>query len=465
MYFGVTQVAASIPFDNSTDGFTSTNVQSAIEEAKSFITTPTLDQDVYVTKQGNDTTGNGSIGLPYLTIAKAYTSITDSSPTKRYCIIVGPGDYAENLTIKANVFLRGSTPISTRITGSTININEATWNNSSNDNRSGFQDVSINNVATWDFTAQAGNTQGKLYFWNIRTGAAWTTTGLNAINQLIIQDSEMFGTTTFIGMTVFALSTAWQSGDIVVNSSAATGIPCVFTADGGMASGNITATWTSNSGVTLNLAGMSVTTSTILTATGTSCIINASSGSIPIPANRTFTSGATLVRVNDDYATGLISATTNVTTSAATAPTAGQVLIASSSTVAAWGPATLLTAGEVNATASATAGTGADALLTGMTVTPVAGSYLVWFSCDINSVTSGVVVSVSIYVGGSQKADSLRKVMPFAGGTLTAGSQRTGVETNGLVTVNGSQAIEIRWSASAGAPTAAARTLNYLRVA
>lgn len=119
---------------------------------------------------------------------------------------------------------------------------------------------------------------------------------------------------------------------------------------------------------------------------------------------------------------------------------------------------------EESATASATAGTGADALLTGMTSTPPAGSYFVSFSCDVNSATSGVVVSVSIYVGGTQKADSLRKIMPFAGGTLTAGSQRAGVVTNGVVTVNGSQAVEIRWSASAGAPTAAARTMNLLKV-
>lgn len=119
---------------------------------------------------------------------------------------------------------------------------------------------------------------------------------------------------------------------------------------------------------------------------------------------------------------------------------------------------------EVSATASATAGTGADALLTGMTITPVSGTYLVWFSTDINSAGAGIVVSVSIYVGGSQKADSLRKIMPFAGGTLTVGNQRVGVSTNGVVTVNGSQAIEIRWSASSGAPTSAARTMNILRV-
>lgn len=119
---------------------------------------------------------------------------------------------------------------------------------------------------------------------------------------------------------------------------------------------------------------------------------------------------------------------------------------------------------EASATASATAGTGADALLTGMTLTPAAGTYLVVFSCDLNSANAGAVVTLSIYVGGVQKVDSQRKVMPFAGGTLTSGSQRVGIATNGVVTVNGAQAIEIRWSTSSNAPTAADRTMNILRV-
>lgn len=119
---------------------------------------------------------------------------------------------------------------------------------------------------------------------------------------------------------------------------------------------------------------------------------------------------------------------------------------------------------EITATASATAGTGADALMTGMTITPAAGKYIVWFSCDINAINAGAATSVSIYVGGSQIAASLRKVVPFCGGTLTSGSARCGVAVHGTVTVNGSQAIEIRWSASSGTNTVADRTLTTLRV-
>lgn len=119
---------------------------------------------------------------------------------------------------------------------------------------------------------------------------------------------------------------------------------------------------------------------------------------------------------------------------------------------------------EVSGTASITAGTGADALMTGMTITAVAGTYLVVFSCDLNSATAGAATSFSIYLGGTQVPQSIRKVAPFDGGTLSVAAARCGVAINALCTVNGSQAIEIRWSASNGTNTAAARTLNMVRL-
>lgn len=122
-----------------------------------------------------------------------------------------------------------------------------------------------------------------------------------------------------------------------------------------------------------------------------------------------------------------------------------------------------LRAGEVSSTATYTTTT-TDALVTGMTTTPVAGTYLVWFSCDANSTTAGAAVSMSYYVGGVQKADSLRKVSPLDGGLGSNASARCGVAINGLIAVNGSQAIEVRASASTAGQTIAARTMNWLRI-
>lgn len=322
-------------FDNSTNGFIAKNTQAAIEEARSSLSIPSTDQAYYVSKQGSDTTGNGSIGAPYLTIGKALTTISDASPTKRYLIDVGPGDYNENLSLKANVFVQGSGPIVTRLTGTTLNINDASWNAPSMDNRSGFQDISVNPTCTWDFTAQS-STEGKLYFFNIRTSGVWTTTAYNAINQLIVHDSQFFNTTTFNGMNTYITGGVWQSGSINVNSSAAVGIVAQLTIVGGRTNGAINATWTSNSAVTLNLSGLAVGASTVLTATGASCTVNANMDSIPVPANRSLVSSAILNFLNDRYSRGVISATTNIDVSAASAPSIGQALVATSSTAASW---------------------------------------------------------------------------------------------------------------------------------
>lgn len=463
-YASSSVVATAVPFDNSTNGFVSTDVQSAIEEARAFLSTPSIDQNYYVAKNGSDTTGNGSIGYPYLTIGKALTVITDSSPTKRYVITVGPGDYNENLVLKANIFIKGSGPISTRLTGTTLNINDATWNVAAADNRSGFQDMSVNPTCTFDFTTQTNNTDGKLYFFNIRNSGAWTLTANNAINQLIVQDSEIFGTTTLNGMNTYISATTWQSGNIVLNSSGAAGIPAILTLAGGSITGNITATWTSNQPVTLNLAGIAIGPSTVLTASGASCTVNAIHSSLPIPANRSFTSSAVLVRLNDNYALGLLSATTNVNCGSATAPTSGQVLTATSSTTAVWASPIVGTHSDTTATANATTASGTDAVITGMTVTPTVGTYLVMFSAAINSNNAGSTQTISFYVGGVQRADSVRKISPFDGGTLSALNASCGVAIQGIVTVTGSQAIAVEWSTNGGTAICGPRCLSIVQI-
>lgn len=121
-----------------------------------------------------------------------------------------------------------------------------------------------------------------------------------------------------------------------------------------------------------------------------------------------------------------------------------------------------LRAGEVNSTVTYTTTT-TDALVTSMTITPVAGTYLVWFTCDASCTTAGAAVSASYYVGGVQKADSLRKVVPFDGGLGSNASARGAIAINSLITVNGTQAIEVRASASTAGQTIASRTMNWLR--
>src|ERR1035437_9146226 len=101
-YISSTQVASSVPFDNSTNDFVSTDVQAAIEEVKNL----SIQQIVWVAKNGNDTTGVvGEMSRPFLTITAAYAAITDNSATKRYVIEIAPGTYTENNPIVMKDFV------------------------------------------------------------------------------------------------------------------------------------------------------------------------------------------------------------------------------------------------------------------------------------------------------------------------------------------------------------------------
>lgn len=117
----------------------------------------------------------------------------------------------------------------------------------------------------------------------------------------------------------------------------------------------------------------------------------------------------------------------------------------------------------VSATGTITTTSGTDALMTSMTVTPAAGNYRVDFNCDVQCNNAGGAVSFSFYVGGVQQGSSLRKTIPLDGGTLSIGTGRDIVFVMDYIAVNGSQAIEVRWSTSAGTATASARTMLVTR--
>lgn len=125
---------------------------------------------------------------------------------------------------------------------------------------------------------------------------------------------------------------------------------------------------------------------------------------------------------------------------------------------------TFFSSQEVSATADTTTTSSTDVLMASMTITPVAGTYLVWFSTTVDHSAQSVAVVVSIYVGGTLKTDSVRSPVPRFNG-IGANSLSPCVNTNGKVTVNGSQAIEIRWKVASGTGTAHQRTLDILRIA
>lgn len=84
---------------------------SNFDRIKSNITVDTLLSSIdpltntlYVAKNGNDSTGNGSIAKPYLTIQYAI-NISSPDADNRYAIIIMPGVYTEQVTLKAFSYL------------------------------------------------------------------------------------------------------------------------------------------------------------------------------------------------------------------------------------------------------------------------------------------------------------------------------------------------------------------------
>lgn len=179
-------------------------------------------------------------------------------------------------------------------------------------------------------------------------------------------------------------------------------------------------------------------------------------------------SDATLIdtadsRLSDDRtASGIRTASTVVSVSAAAAPTTGQILKATSGTAATWqdesgggAPA----ANTAEATGDTTTTSGSDVLVDSMTLMPASGNYLVWFSGSVVSGSNGASISMSIYAAGSQLTASEEKYL--------RGNQAIHVPfcCVAKVTVNGSQAIEGRWKTTAGTATMHQRTLAILKVA
>lgn len=120
-------------------------------------------------------------------------------------------------------------------------------------------------------------------------------------------------------------------------------------------------------------------------------------------------------------------------------------------------------AGPYHAVATATASTsttsGTYALMSGMTFTPPAGTYLVSFNTVLQESNNGEMIYVAIYVGGAIVTASQRMIQQSRWNNSSIP-----IATSAVVTVNGSQAIEVRWYRSGGTATALERVLSAVRV-
>lgn len=95
-----------------------------------------------------------------------------------------------------------------------------------------------------------------------------------------------------------------------------------------------------------------------------------------------------------------------------------------------------------------------------MSITPPAGTYLVWFTIDINASGNNNSGEIGLAVAGSDHTNSSRRFKRGGSGK----EYRTGMSTMARLTVNGSQAITGRWRATSGTVNGFRRRLQTLKV-
>lgn len=265
-----------------------------------------MDNAVFVAKNGNDTTGDGSVANPYLTVQhainQAYLSASKVSPVTTRCVVwVMPGTYTENLTMKANVFVRGLNQNTTRLIGNwTIDSTFAPPMSGGNDARTGFNEVFISGTGTVDFAAYGSN-EGKVMAYNTRFGSNITFTGFSSINQALYFGCEFFGDMTITGMVTECVNCIFQNPSSTITLNYSMGGGNSFWQCGGcrcnLVINSVAGTYN------VQLEGAVPTGSTVL-INGASGLITSSASSLPIKSSVSFSGGASqsqITRENDAF--------------------------------------------------------------------------------------------------------------------------------------------------------------------
>lgn len=203
-------------------------------------------QVIHVSKSGNDTTGNGGQHKPFLTLTKAFSMITDASPSKRYVVRVSAGNYTEAaVALPANVFVIGEQKEAVRITGP-VSMGASFNTGSSTDDRSGFSMVTLLSAADFNW-ATVQSRAGKLYLNEVVFGSTVNMYGHNnAIAQAQFDSCVMFGALTISGINVGVFNNNTCYSNVTLNQHPNGGMASILVATGGYCSGTVRFNTTAN---------------------------------------------------------------------------------------------------------------------------------------------------------------------------------------------------------------------------
>lgn len=250
---GVTSVVATAPLDSSGGATPNISLNPGTSPGElltwdgSSWSAMALDiaREVWVTQDGSDTTGDGSVSAPFASIGSAMAAITTASPTNRWIIRLGPGSYTETgpIALKANVFIVGHHQRSTRVTSTGGWILDASFT-PAGDHRSGAIGLTLIGDCTFDFNAVSSN-EGKLYFNSCIFGGTISLTGFgtSGINQGEMKDCDLTGDLTISGVNWATTGCIHRSCEVFLVQH--TGNPTLLSATNGYAD-KITLTATDN---------------------------------------------------------------------------------------------------------------------------------------------------------------------------------------------------------------------------
>ncbi|MCH7846416.1 MAG: right-handed parallel beta-helix repeat-containing protein, partial [Acidobacteria bacterium] len=117
---------------------------------------------------------------------------------------------------------------------------------------------------------------------------------------------------------------------------------------------------------------------------------------------------------------------------------------------------------QASATGDTTTTSATDVAVAGMTLTPGAGDYLVWFSGSVEGTVDDSTQNVSIYVNGVQAAHTERQIFTEQSINFTSFPVASHVLVTGL---GAGETIDVRWRTTAGTATMHERTLVVVQIA
>lgn len=265
---------------------------------------------VFVAKNGNDGTADGSVENPFLTVQAAmeYAWTTyvlplgpqPVAPFTRPCVFVNAGTYDDGaLVLPPQICVMGEGFNHSRIKGDWSI--DARWSNvpGADDFRSSWINVGLFGDVNIDFGPVFSN-EGKLYATNVRFAGNVTITEktVNPVsNQILFTAVEFLGNVTLNGIPTLLQGPVFRGGTLTLNQMVGTGVDNTFESSGGSI-GNIVINSTSGAAppYVCTFAHLAQPGAT-LTLNGTFSAINADLDAVPLQSLVTLVGGATLAQV------------------------------------------------------------------------------------------------------------------------------------------------------------------------